>query len=79
MRVKTWKILDRGDVPLDAATVDFACVHCGREAVLPVVGRPLAQVESGVVFDNDRRGIMPRLIQCRKCGKVLELGGGGVR
>ena len=73
MRVKTWKVLDFGKVPEHStASVDFTCCKCGREARLPVVGRPLAQIEHGLVFDIGPHA-MPSLIQCRKCGTVSQL------
>ena len=70
MRVKTWKILDRGQVPAGASEVEFAC-PCGYEAMLPVMGRPLAQCWSGIVFDNDGPFAMPTTVQCRKCRRIL--------
>jgi lysyl-tRNA synthetase class I len=70
MSVKTWKIIDRGSVPLDARTVEFGC-ECGQEAQLPIVGTPLAQLHGGIVFDNDQTGVLPVTIQCRKCGRIL--------
>lgn len=69
MRVKTWRIIDRGTVPADAPTVPYEC-ECGREAELPVLGRVLALASGGIVFDGDHA--MPPTIQCRKCGRVLE-------
>lgn len=74
MKVKTWKILDRGDVPLDAGMIEYECA-CGYEAALPVRGRVLAQVAGGLVFDTNERGALPKRIQCRRCGRVLELDG----
>lgn len=68
--VKTWKILDYGDVPKDARTVEFTCL-CGQEAQLPVKGRAIAQIEAGLVFDNDERGVLPETIQCRRCKRIL--------
>ena len=71
MRVKTWKILDRGEVPSGAPSLEFDC-QCGRSAMLPAIGLPLAQMGAGIVFDIGRHAL-PALIQCRKCGRVLEL------
>jgi DNA-directed RNA polymerase subunit RPC12/RpoP len=71
MRVKTWKIIDRGGVPELALSIDYTCMHCGREAELPVVGLALAQIDSAVVFDIGHYE-MPAVIQCRKCGHVYE-------
>lgn len=70
MRVKTWKILDKGSTALDS-DVELECV-CGNSAMLPVRGTPIAQVGLGLVFDLGPRD-MPRKIQCRRCGRVLEL------
>lgn len=73
MRVKTWKIIDRGDVPLDSrSTAELTCLKCGREAFIPVVGRPLAQTGEGIIFDNDADGVVPAIIRCRKCGNTLQ-------
>lgn len=69
MRVKTWKIIDRGLVPEDAQMVPYEC-ECGREAEIPVSGRVLALAAGGIVFDGAHA--MPPVIQCRKCGRVLE-------
>lgn len=71
MRIRTWKILDRGAVPGGAATISYSC-RCGYEAELPVRGRALAQIGfGGVVFDNDGPYALPTTIQCRKCGRIL--------
>lgn len=70
MRVKTWKIIDFGDVPETASRVEFTCIKCGRDAMLPVTGLAIAQAGQGLVFDN-RHHSMPRTIQCRKCGRVF--------
>jgi lysyl-tRNA synthetase class I len=70
MRVKTWKVLDLGDVAADAPTIDFTC-PCGREATVPIRGRALAQMGVGIVFDTTEPGALPAVIQCRKCGRIL--------
>lgn len=76
MRVSTWRILDRGSVPEDARTIPWECA-CGTEAYIPVKGRVLAIMgdddtgDSSIVFDNDGPGALPRVIQCRRCGRVL--------
>lgn len=65
----TWRILeplvsvDRG------VKVPFRCT-CGVEATMTVIGHPLAQVGSGIVFDTGNHEI-PAKIQCRKCGRVF--------
>lgn len=69
MRVKTWRIIDRGRVPDNAETVPYEC-PCGNEAEIPVSGRVLALAAGGIVFDGEHA--MPPTIQCRKCGRVLE-------
>lgn len=70
MRVKTWKVLDYGRVPVDAGTVSFTC-PCGAEAEMPCLGRPLAQIGAGIVFDNDVDGYLPETVQCRRCRRIL--------
>lgn len=71
MRVCTWKVLDFGDVPTDARQVTYTCLGCGRGALLPVLGVPLAQLEHGIVFDGGPRAI-PKIIQCRRCRRTYE-------
>lgn len=71
--IATWRILDRGDVPEQGVNlVLYDCPGCGAEAELPVLGTPLAQIESGIVFDIGKRA-MPRIIQCRNCRRRFEL------
>jgi ribosomal protein S27E len=69
--MRTWKILDLGDVPEDSAVTVLTCVRCGTEAAIPVVGVAIAQVDAGLVFESSPYQT-PRMIQCRKCGQVLE-------
>lgn len=69
----TWKVIDRGRVPEFAAnSVEFSCPGCGWEASLPVLGTPLAQLHSGIVFDRGEHA-MPRVIKCRKCRRRFEM------
>ena len=70
MRVKTWKILDAGGVTKWDTSIELEC-RCGNAARLPVVGRPIAQVGIGLIFDPGTHAI-PKTIQCRTCGRVLE-------
>lgn len=70
MRVRTWKVLDRGEVPVGAPTISYSC-RCGYEAELPVVGLALAQTSDGAVVFDIGRHAMPTTIQCRKCGRIL--------
>lgn len=69
--MRTWKILDLGDVPEDSAVTVLTCVRCGTDATIPVVGVAIAQVGAGLVFES-KPYKTPRMIQCRKCGQVLE-------
>jgi len=64
--MNNWKIIDRGKVPENAATIVYSCPGCGSDAKLPIVGLPIAQIGDGVVFDSDKHS-MPKIIQCRKC------------
>ena len=74
MTKAAWRILDPGEVPVgDGRLVMFACPHCGKEAKLPVLGVPLAQVGEGIVFDPGHRAI-PKAIQCRFCRKRFQRG-----
>ena len=70
--MRTWKILDRGEVPEPATKALMTCVSCGTEASIPVVGMAIAQVGQGLVFDRGTYH-MPHVIQCRTCRKVMEL------
>lgn len=70
---KPWKILDRGLVPMTGTnTCLYACMGCGNEAELEVMGTALAQINAGLVFDVGPYAI-PVKIQCRKCRRVFEL------
>jgi hypothetical protein len=72
--VSAWIVRQYGDVdPATAYQADFDCVGCGNEATLPVMGRPLAQLGPGIVFDIGTRA-MPAEIQCPKCMRVFSLG-----
>ena len=69
----TWDVLDLGRVPAEANTVEFSCPNCGHEAVLPLLGRPLAQLNrGGIVFDNDCPHALPKTIRCRRCRRKFE-------
>lgn len=68
-----WKILDRGTVPETGTnTCLYACMGCGNETELEVVGTALAQINAGLVFDVGPHAT-PVKIQCRKCRRVFEL------
>lgn len=74
MRVKTWKVLDWGDVPNGSPTVPVAC-RCGVEAELPILGRVLAIIGDGtdiegVIFDQGPYAL-PSVIQCRRCRRIF--------
>lgn len=68
----TWDVLDPGSVPDDAPRILYTCQNCEREASLPVVGQPIAQIGDGLVFDPGPRAT-PKKIRCRRCRKVLSL------
>lgn len=69
----TWKVINRGLVPDPAPNhAEFACPGCGWEASLPVLGTPLAQLQSGIVFDTGINA-MPQVIECRKCRRRFEM------
>ncbi len=76
-RKATWKVIDPDFEP-DGEVSDFPCLHCGREAVLPVSGHPgvmiIAQVGQSFVTDppglQTRDGWLPSTIRCRKCGHI---------
>lgn len=69
----SWKVIDRGEVPDPPDNqAEFVCPDCGWEALLPVLGIPMAQLHSGIVFDIGRHA-MPRVIECRRCRHRFEL------
>ncbi len=68
----TWDVIDRGDVPLQAQEMEYDCPGCGRAALIPILGLPIAQMSGGgIVFDPGPRA-MPRLIRCRHCRRRYE-------
>lgn len=70
--MRKWKILDFGSVPENAPPkLEFTCTNCMRDALLPVVGRPIAQISSGIVFDIGDYAI-PKKIRCPHCRKGME-------
>lgn len=73
--LKSWRIMDYGEVPSPPSpvqVVEFTCLNCMNDSLLPVVGRALAQCEQGIVFDTGHHA-MPRLVQCRHCRRKLEV------
>lgn len=71
MRAARWKVVDRGAVPDPPSTeIPFPCA-CGREALLPVLGRPEGVTQEGVVFDPCAPHAVPRTIHCRNCGRTF--------
>jgi len=69
MRQRTWKVLERGRVPEGARLTEYTC-ECGHDAMLPVLGVPLAQLGQGIVFDRGPYA-MPEVVQCRNCRRVF--------
>lgn len=71
-----WRIIDRGRVPdPPSCVIQFSCPNCGHEADLPVLGLPMAHLQSGVVFDLGDHA-MPAEIRCKKCRKHFASGKG---
>jgi hypothetical protein len=71
LRLRTWKVIDYGSVPVDSPTFEYDCPGCGHSAQLPVVGMPIAQFSGGgVVFDPGPHEL-PKQIKCRKCRRVF--------
>lgn len=67
-----WKILDRGEVPIETASISYTCPACDRDADLPVMGLALAQMSGGgLVFDRGPYAL-PILIQCPHCRRRFE-------
>ena len=71
--MRKWKVIDRGKVP-DGRTsnYEFTCMGCMNESMLPITGLPLAQCDSGVVFDIGGHS-MPQSIKCPHCRRSYEL------
>ena len=69
---RRWKILDRGDVgEHDGHDIEYTCARCGKDALLTVVGLPIAQTGAMVVFDVGRHA-MPAAIRCPHCRRSFE-------
>jgi len=66
--------LDRGDVPEQGARDVEYCCQCGRSALLPVLGRPLAQLNGGGLVFDDGAHAMPKRIQCPHCRRRFDSG-----
>jgi hypothetical protein len=67
-----WAILDHGKLDkAKAHDVEFTCMKCMRDALLPVNGRVLAQLEEGLIFDTGEHH-MPKIIRCPHCRSTLE-------
>jgi len=70
--MRKWRVLDYGDLCADKAKlVEFRCMNCQRDSLLPVTGLPIAQVESGIVFDSGSHA-MPRKTECPHCRHRFE-------
>lgn len=72
MKIKRWKILDRGSVPVLAETVSYTCPACLRDAELPVLGTVIAQLGPGLIFDPGPRAL-PSSVRCPSCHHSFEL------
>jgi hypothetical protein len=74
--MRNWKVLDFGPMTADPEinhnTIEFTCMNCMKDALLPVIGVVIAQLESGLVFDNLGRHAVPKQIQCPHCRKRME-------
>jgi hypothetical protein len=80
--VKTFKVIkwekpkeNEGDEPIFKFVFD--CPQCGREAVMPHVGRPfiIATRGLGFIYEPGHKppaGTFPQVIQCRGCRKHYE-------
>lgn len=69
--MRKWRILDRGELPEEGLRlIQYCCMKCKHEAILAVVGLPLAQIEENLVFDG--RSTIPRKIECPYCRRRLE-------
>jgi len=67
--LKHWRILDYGNVPEDTSRmIEYTCMNCDEDSLLPVVGSVMAQMGQGLVFDIGGHAI-PAVIQCRHCRK----------
>lgn len=66
--MRPWRVLTRGVVPdPPTTTIEFACTNCEHEALMPVLGRPVAQLPNGaLVFDPGPQGL-PAEVECPHC------------
>jgi hypothetical protein len=66
--MRNWKILEWGEVPeTSTTTVPYDCQMCGEAALLPVLGRAVAQLAGGgLVFEPGAFGI-PKVVKCPHC------------
>lgn len=68
-----WKVLDPGEVTKKLPReVYFTCMNCGAEALLPVIGLPIAQCDDTIFFDLGPHAI-PHVIRCPICKTTKEL------
>jgi len=70
--MRRWRVLDRGKVPEGARETVYRCDGCGREGLLPVLGTPIAQQGSGLIFEPGKYAI-PALIECHYCRRSYGL------
>ena len=65
--MKSWKILSAFDTDL-TYEIEFTCMNCGADALLPVKGTVIAQVHMSIIGDRHTPE-MPDEIQCPTCRK----------
>jgi hypothetical protein len=71
----TWRILDSEPPGSWTGHISYSCPNCDAEALLPVMGRVLAQLsDGGLVFDRGEHHV-PSKIQCRFCKHSFESDG----
>jgi predicted RNA-binding Zn-ribbon protein involved in translation (DUF1610 family) len=67
-----WRIVEEG-APQGGWTgsVLFTCPRCGVDALLPVQGIAIAQVDGALIFDPGPQQI-PKIVECRRCRRQFE-------
>ncbi len=65
--MRAWRVLDRGRVPERGERLfAYRCDACGEHGLLPVLGEPLVQQGSWVIFTTEEQAV-PAAIECAHC------------
>lgn len=73
--MRRWKILVWNDRPKVTHDIEYACLGCFNESLMPIniEDLPIAQVDKGIVFDSfPTSNAMPDAMECPHCRKQIE-------